>query len=615
MSFGRSPSMRFRNLNLEEKKLKLSKIATLSLDCQATHSDPSRGDLIEIGWVSTQAAGPFNGKKVKQESETHLVKIKDMTEIPKQFLKITGIKLKEFKKAESKKNVWQKLCSAGQENARQNKGISFAVIHYKRYEEPYLRQLHREFSSEQEFPFFLICTHEIFRRLYPRHPRKSLRAVAGYLGHPLPDSRRSHDHVIATAFIWHHVVRLLEENNDITRLIDLIDWLKTPPSLPVSRKCVREYPIEKKFLRDLPDKPGIYRMYRSTGDLLYIGKAKSLKHRVNSYFHTHSRHAEHILEMLSQAKSLSITMTQTALEAAIRESDEIKSHSPPYNRALRSQNREILFYSKELKSSRTQPDLLHRIGPLLSHVGLDSLAFLTDMLNDKNIRVTPRLVDRVLKNPPEYTPDTACFKEGIIACKREFFDRINPPLDLNALMHLGAGFWQASLDERESCTESGTEEVQDGDSADEPRSVTDTGEEHVPMIWTPERIVKAIKRIIRIGTFYIRRSMWYCRLSQSTLVWSKSDKGAEGKNILFIENAILSYGKDAFLSQERSIPAGHKKCLLERQKCFDLPAYDRMRIVTTEIRRIMQEGREVELCFHPGSVLNTKQLGKMLKWV
>ncbi len=601
MSFGQSPFIRFRNYNLKERNLKLSKLVALSIDCQATHSDPAKGHLIEIGWVNTQAAEPFNEERVIQDSEICLIKIKDVTQIPKQFLRLTGINEEEFKKARSKKIVWQKLYNAAQETAKKNKGIPLSVIHYRRYEEPYLRQLHQEFSSGQEFPFFLVCTHEIFRRLNPRHPRKSLRAVAGYLGYPLPASRRSLHHITATAFIWHHIVKLLEEKKGITRLNDLMEWLESPHSLPISSKHVREYPMEKRFRQDLPDKPGIYRMYRPTGDLLYIGKAKSLKHRINSYFHKHSRHAEHILEMLSQAKSLSYTVTQTALEAAIRESDEIKCFSPPYNRALRSQEREILFYTNELKNSQTQPDSHHRIGPLPSQIWLDSLGLLADMLNDKNKHVTSLLVNKILTTPPEYTPDIDCFKAGIRAFRQEFPSLITAPIDLSALMRLGTGFWQAILDERESMAESEAEEVQE--------------EESVPIVWTPERVVKAIKRVIRIGTFYIRRSRWYCRLSESTLVWAKANRSAEGKNILFIENGNISCREDTSLSQEILIPPGHKKGLLERQEYFDIPTYDRMRIVTTEIRRIIQEGREVGLCFHPKSALNMEQLKKMLKWV
>jgi hypothetical protein len=60
---------------------------------------------------------------------------------------------------------------------------------------------------------------------------------------------------------------------------------------------------------------------------------------VNSYFQSRRKHSEHILEMLTQAKDLDVTVTGSALEAAVLESDEIKTFKPPYNMALREKDR------------------------------------------------------------------------------------------------------------------------------------------------------------------------------------------------------------------------------------------------------------------------------------
>lgn len=616
MGSGQDLIMNFENSNLGAKGFELSEVVVLAIDCQATHSNPAKGNLIEIGWVSTRASAPFIEEAVNQNAETYLIRIKDFSKIPKQFLRITGINREEFQKARHKKFVWQRLCGSAQKTAVKNGGIPLAAIHYSRYEESYLRQIHKEFCSGQEFPFFIVCTHEIFRRLYPRHPRKSLRAVAGYLGHPLPDARRSLYHVTATAYIWNQIVRLLEEKEGITRLNDLVEWMDNSFPRATSRKLAREYPMEKKVRQDLCDRPGIYRMYRSSGDLLYIGKAKSLKRRVNSYFHPKIRHSEHILEMLSQATSLSTTITRTALEAAIRESDEINGCSPPYNRALRPLDRKVLFYTKKLKSAQTQPDSRHRIGPIPSNIRLDSLALLTDVLNNTDTPTNSLLVKKILLTPPEHIPDTECFRSGIATFKQEISDLLQPPLELSALMSMGANFWQKILDERESAATSEIEEKQDEESIDNSEPAADLREEPDSIIWTPERVVKAIKRIIRIGAFSIRRARWFCRLYESTLFWSKADRKARGKNLLLIQNGFTIFKEELSpLSRDRIIPPGHRKSLFERQKHFDIATYDRMRVLTTEMRRILREGRDMELCFHPKNILDSEQLQKMLKWV
>jgi DNA polymerase III epsilon subunit-like protein len=328
----------------------LSEITVLAIDCQATHNNPSTGHLAEIGWVKTQAIHPFDHEMTIENAKSHLVKMEKQSQMPKQFSRITGINSEEMKEAISKKIIWQRLDRAAKKTASDNHGICPTVIHFSRYESPYLEQLHQEFASKQEFPFTIVCTHKIVSRLYPWLPRKSLRAAAGFFGFSLPNLRRSLYHVVATAFIWNHVVRILEEQEKIAAFEELQDWLCNSPTPALSKQHTREYPMEMALRQDLLDKPGIYRMYRSTGDLLYIGKAKSLKHRVNSYFHKRGRHAEHILEMLSQAQNLSTTVTQTVMEAAVRESDEIKLHSPPYNRALQPNERHLYFYSKNLKS-------------------------------------------------------------------------------------------------------------------------------------------------------------------------------------------------------------------------------------------------------------------------
>jgi excinuclease UvrABC nuclease subunit len=112
----------------------------------------------------------------------------------------------------------------------------------------------------------------------------------------------------------------------------------------------RVFPMPAALLQAPPiKKPGIYRMRSLGGDLLYIGKAKSLKKLVTSYFRSKAPHPEHILEMLSQAQSIDFSLTESALEAAVLETDEIKEHCPPYNKALQPNQRSIVFVSRDLK--------------------------------------------------------------------------------------------------------------------------------------------------------------------------------------------------------------------------------------------------------------------------
>lgn len=55
-----------------------------------------------------------------------------------------------------------------------------AVVHFARFEAPFLHDLHAQVLPAAGFPLELICTHEISRRLFPNLPRRSIRAISGY---------------------------------------------------------------------------------------------------------------------------------------------------------------------------------------------------------------------------------------------------------------------------------------------------------------------------------------------------------------------------------------------------------------------------------------------------
>ncbi|MFB6181517.1 MAG: UvrB/UvrC motif-containing protein [Candidatus Magasanikbacteria bacterium] len=94
---------------------------------------------------------------------------------------------------------------------------------------------------------------------------------------------------------------------------------------------------KKEEIKNLPNKPGIYLFY-SDGELIYVGKASSLKNRVKSYFQQSDKKEKTarevirpIEEMIEQVDDIEFKETDSALEAIILEAEYIKKHQPKYN--------------------------------------------------------------------------------------------------------------------------------------------------------------------------------------------------------------------------------------------------------------------------------------------
>jgi excinuclease ABC subunit C len=101
--------------------------------------------------------------------------------------------------------------------------------------------------------------------------------------------------------------------------------------------------MEKPDLTLFPAEPGVYLYKDKAGHILYIGKARRLRHRIASYFREESCLSPKTRSMLRTAVSIDILRTSTDKEALLLEASLIKKHRPRYNIVLRDDKEYLLF--------------------------------------------------------------------------------------------------------------------------------------------------------------------------------------------------------------------------------------------------------------------------------
>jgi excinuclease ABC subunit C len=91
----------------------------------------------------------------------------------------------------------------------------------------------------------------------------------------------------------------------------------------------------KDQVSSIPDSPGVYRFYNVENILIYVGKAKSLKKRVGSYFNKQSQYNRKTEKLVSEIRKIEFTLANTEFDALLLENNFIKQNQPKYNILLK----------------------------------------------------------------------------------------------------------------------------------------------------------------------------------------------------------------------------------------------------------------------------------------
>ncbi len=581
----------------------LKELQVLVIDCQATGNSPKKSHLLEIGWQAMRAGDPIGVQE--NVAATFLVKLPDKETLPPQVERLTGIGSGHLDKARPAMDIWPRLVDEARQVAATN-GLPRcpAVIHFARFETPFLKELHRRQKTSHPFPLDIICTHTLSKRLWPSLPRKGLRAVAGFLGHSVPVHKRCDAHITATAVIWHHLVNRLAGTEQISTLEALLHWLAHSPELVSSS---RVYPMPRKSRLGLPDTPGVYRLMRANDDLLYIGKTNSLKRRVNSYFQASRSHSESTLEMLTQAVKLDVTLTGSALEAALRESEEIKQCRPPYNIALTADNRELVFFSADFQHYCPQPNDICRLGPVAIKEIFTAAHVIGKLIAMGDSNWTDIDAVRILALPQRFCPHDECLRAGLTVFIHKHADLLRGRPMRRALMCIGRLSWIEKKKRHDQTPD------HNDDSAEDSAQETDKGA--AEFSWTLEAVVSCMESLLRRCGHQLRRARWFTILSEATVAWETQSPKGNGMHLLVLENGQVFKRSTIPSGSALPVPPGYKIGFRERLPNLDLQAYDRLRVLTTELRRLATAERSMVIRLSRSAFLGSNQVKRLLKWV
>lgn len=515
------------------------------VDCQTTGANPRRGQMIEFAWATVGSA-----------PQSSLIALAGEAELPNHIRRITGISAEALSQAPSLDVIINKF-------AKEVAAESVLLAHFAKFERPFL-----EAALGSELPWPILCTHALAQRLLPDLPSKGLKALAGYFGHPVTEFKRAADHVQATQTVWYGLLPLLEKRGVVT-LSDMLTWINETQA---PKRVKMEYLVPRDMRLNLPELPGVYKFKNRAGQVLYVGKATNLKQRVNSYFRGKRAIGPRHSEFLTQAVELEHEVTATEVEAALLETDEIKSINPPYNVALKESSRKIAYCDRELKIFQPNPDTLCCLGPFAS---LTSFELLLGLHNSMSSEDTSELL---LWHGNENDPEN--LKSGLELFKSKIGWR--PELGPRSLLAWGLYWLRKRLKEEAHSIE---------DEKDLSESEEDSSDPNLPL--TPEQIVERCQSICRYAARQYLRARSLNALSNCEVYWKHAARNRKStwRHLRFIKGAVeTAQTLERLPRRKRNDQRGP---IVPTE--FDLITYDRIRTLRTEIKRLKSKGKDVRV--------------------
>ncbi len=256
-----------------------------------------------------------------------------------------------------------------------------------------------------DFNLKTLCTVELSQKLMPEQPSHSLGKLVRALGIPMADRHRASGDAMATVKLFKMLL-----DKDVEKVI-LKELIKTEIEKGIAPKLLD-------IVQNMPSRTGIYYIHNDKGVLIYIGKSRNIKKRINQHFTGNTTKCKKI-----QTEVYTVTYDETGSEliALLKESEEIKVNKPILNRAQRNSIFQLALYAEVDKKGYLNLKIQKADGRKKEITSFSSLQEARNMLF--NITTKYRLCQKL---NGLYQTKKECFQYNIKECDGACIGQISP---------------------------------------------------------------------------------------------------------------------------------------------------------------------------------------------
>jgi len=274
------------------------------IDVETTGGSPKTTKITEI------ALYKFDGQTITDEFTTLVY---PEQRIPEFIVKLTGISDRMVADAPRFYEIAKKVLDFCTD--------CIFVAHNVSFDYNVVRREYNRLGYDFRLP--QLCTVRAARLIYPGFESYSLGRITQELGIKLNERHRAGGDALATV----HLFKMMHEKDS--------EKLKTFVQYEINPKLVHRS-LDLEIIEALPNKTGIYLFYNEHNHLIYIGKSKNIKSRVEQ--HLRNSRQEKGLRLIQEIARVEFELTGSETIALLRESHLVKHHKPKFNRALKKSN-------------------------------------------------------------------------------------------------------------------------------------------------------------------------------------------------------------------------------------------------------------------------------------